>query len=195
MAKNKIIYGNEVLIDLTGDTVVANKMLYGYTAHDASGTVITGSCTFDSDTSDADATSSEILDTKTAYVNGNKITGEMPNRGGITGTISTKAQEYSVQNGYHDGSGKVKIDTTEQAKIIPENIKAGVTILGEVGIYTGEEIHAQTRNVTPYTTAQTILPEQGYDYLAQVNVAAIAYTETPNAQGGTTVTIGTVAPT
>lgn len=194
MAKNKIIYGNEVLIDLTGDTVTADKLLTGYTAHNAAGEVINGACTFDSDTSDADATAAEILNTKTAYVNGNKITGTMPNRGAIAGVITTKAQEYAVQNGYHDGSGKVKIDTTEQAKIIADNIKSGVTILGVEGTYTGEEIHAQTKSVTPYTTAQTILPDSGYDYLSQVNVAAIAYTETPNAQGGTTVTIGTVVP-
>ena len=194
MAKNKIIFGNEVLIDLTGDTVTADKLLSGYIAHNAAGETINGSCTFDSDTSDADAAAAEILDTKTAYVNGNKITGSMPNRGAIAGVITTKAQEYAVQNGYHDGSGKVKIDTTEQAKIIAENIKAGVEILGVEGTYTGEEIHAQTKSVTPYTTAQTVLPDSGYDYLSQVNVAAIAYTETPNAQGGTTVTIGTVAP-
>jgi hypothetical protein len=194
MAKNKIIYGNEVLIDLTGDTVIPSKLLSGYIAHNAAGETINGTCTFDSDTSDADAAAAEILDTKTAYVNANKITGTMPNRGGISGVITTKSQEYAVQNGYHDGSGKVKIDTTEQAKIIADNIKSGVTILGVEGTYTGEEIHAQTKSVTPYTTAQTILPDSGYDYLSQVNVAAIAYTETPNAQGGTTVTIGTVAP-
>jgi len=195
MAKNKIIFGDEVLIDLTQDTVTADKMLSGYTAHSASGSVITGSCTFDADTSDANATTAEILSNKIAYVNSNKLTGSMPNRGAIAGVISTKSQEYTVQNGYHDGSGKVKIDTTEQAKIIPENIKAGVEILGELGTYTGESITAQTKSATPYTTAQTILPDSGYDYLSQVNIAAIAYTETPNAQGGTTVTIGTVAPT
>lgn len=194
MAKNKIIFGDEVLIDLTQDTVAADKMLSGYTAHSASGNIITGSCTFDADTSDANATIAEILSNKTAYVNGNKLTGSMPNRGAIAGVISTKSQEYTVQNGYHDGSGKVKIDTTEQAKIIPENIKAGVEILGELGTYTGESITAQTKSAIPYTTAQTILPDSGYDYLSQVNIAAIAYTETPNAQGGTTVTIGTVAP-
>ena len=59
-----------------------------------------------------------------------------------------------------------------------------------------EDVTAETRNVTPYTTAQTITPDtsQGYNYLAQVNVAAISYTETDNAAGGKTVTIGDVAP-
>lgn len=193
MAKNKIIYGNTVLIDLTSDTVEASKLSYGYTAHDRAGDIITGTNTFDADTSDATATASEILATKTAYVNGSKITGTMPNRGAVSGTISTVAQSYSIAEGYHDGSGTVEIDSTEQAKIIASNIKDGVQILGVTGTYTGEGVTAQAKTATPYTTSQVITPDVGYDYLSQVTVNAIYYNETANAYG-TTVTIGTVAP-
>ena len=42
--KNKIVYGNQTLIDLTQDTITADKLLVGYTAHDASGASITGTC-------------------------------------------------------------------------------------------------------------------------------------------------------
>lgn len=42
--KNKIVYGNQTLIDLTQDTITADKLLVGYTAHDASGAPITGTC-------------------------------------------------------------------------------------------------------------------------------------------------------
>lgn len=195
MANSKIIFGNEVLIDLTSDTVEASKLAYGYTAHGRDGELVTGTNTYDADTSDADATAAEILNNKTAYVNGNKITGTMPNRGAVTGTISDLSTPYNIQNGYHDGSGTVGIDSTEAAKIIAGNIKAGVEILGVTGDYSGEAISAQTKSATPYTTAQTILPDTGYDYLSQVNIAAISYVETPNASGGTTVTIGDVAPT
>ena len=41
---NKIVYGSTVLIDLTADSVTADKILASYTAHDASGAQITGTC-------------------------------------------------------------------------------------------------------------------------------------------------------
>ena len=64
---NKVIYGNRTLIDLTGDTVEAAKVLNGYTAHDKSGAPITGSCAFDVNSTDGTAAVAEILVGKTAY--------------------------------------------------------------------------------------------------------------------------------
>ncbi len=191
---NKVIYGGQTLIDLTGDDVTAADVLSGKKFHLPSGEPKTGTCTYDADTGDATATAAEILDGKTAYKAGSKLTGTMPNRGAASGTISTKDGTYTIQNGYHDGSGSVGIDSTEKAKLIAGNIKAGVEVLGVTGTYTGEGVTAQSKNATPYTTAQTVLPDSGYDYLSQVTVAAIAYTETDNSAGGKTVTIGTVAP-
>lgn len=194
MAKNKIIYGGEVLIDLTGDTVTASDLKSGVTAHDRSGAVITGTNTFDADTTDANAAAAEILTGKSAYVSGNKIEGTMPNRGTIAETISSKDQTVTIQSGYHDGSGTVQIDATEKAKLIAANIKEGVELLGVTGTLSpSEDVTAEAKTATPYTTAQTILPGAGFDYLSQVTVEAIAYTETENSYG-TTVTIGTVAP-
>ena len=187
---NKVIYGGNTLIDLTADTVTADKILSGYTAHAASGAPITGTCEYDADTSDATATVAEVLDTKTFYKNGSKLTGTMPNRGAVTGTISTKTETYTIQNGYHDGSGTVGISAVEQAKIIAENIRAGVQILGITGTMSGsEDVKAQTKTITPTTTSQTITPDTGYNYFSQVTVSAIPYTETDNAAGGKTVTI------
>jgi hypothetical protein len=42
MAANKLIIDGVVEIDLTSDTVTADKLMSGYTAHDKSGTAITG---------------------------------------------------------------------------------------------------------------------------------------------------------
>lgn len=189
MAKNKIIYGGNVLIDLTDTTAVASDVASGKYFYGRDGVKTEGTNTYDSDTTDANALAGEILAGRIAYVNKNKVTGEMPNRGGASGTIATKAGEYSIQQGYHDGSGKVGIDATEKAKIIPANIKAGIEILGVEGEYSGEAVTVQSKTATPSTSSQTILPDTGYDYLSQVTVNAIPYTETPNTYG-TTVTIG-----
>lgn len=190
---SKVVYGGKTLIDLTADTVTADKILSTYTAHDKSGAPIVGTCTFNADTSDATAAGAEILSGKTAYVNGVKITGEMKNNGAVNGIISKKAEAYSIPIGYHDGSGKVAISSTEQAKIIATNIRAGISILGVEGTMSGtESAKAQAKTVTPTTAQQTVLPDsaQGFNYLSQVTVNAIPYNESDNAQGGKTVTIG-----
>lgn len=191
MAVNKIIFGSETLIDLTADTVDADHLLSGITAHDKSGAAIEGTCSYDSDTTDATVAMAEMLVGKTAYARGAKITGTMPSIGTQTGTIATKAQEVAISQGYHDGSGTVAIDSDEQAKIIATNIKSGIEILGVTGtLEPSSSVTAQSKAVTPTLTAQTILPDSGYDYLSQVTVAAITRTDTDNSAGGTTVTIG-----
>lgn len=190
---NKVVNGETgtVIIDLTADTLIsANQLADGIVAHARSGATITGTNTNDADTSDANATASQILSGATAYVQGSKVTGSMTNNGAVSGTISTKAQQYTVPAGYHDGSGKVQIATAEQNKIIAGNIKQGVTVLGVTGTYSGEGVNLQSKSVTPSFTAQTVTADAGYDALSQVSVAAIPYSETDNAQGGKTVTIG-----
>jgi hypothetical protein len=186
---NKVIYGGNTLIDLTGDTVTASDILTGKTAHDKSGTIITGSCSYDANTSNDTATASDILSGITAHARGTALTGSMTNNGSVTGTISTKAGQYTVPSGYHDGGGKVSISSTEQAKIIAGNIKSGVSILGVTGTYSGEAVTAQAKTATPTTSQQVILPDQNYDYLSQVTVNAIPYTETLNSAGGYTAEI------
>lgn len=196
MANNKVVFGNQVVMDISDSTVEPSKVLANETFYDRDGVKQTGTCDFDMNTQSATATAATILAGETAGVKGTLVTGTMTNNGGVNGTISTVDGEYTIAQGYHDGSGKVSIDATEQAKIIAGNIKDGVELLGVLGTYTGEGVTAQTKNATPYTTAQQILPDTGYDYLAAVNVAAITYTETPTAgTNGTTVTIGEVAPT
>lgn len=192
MAISKVVYGGNTLIDLTADTVTADKVLTGVKAHGADGEQITGTCTFDVNSTDATAAAAEILSGKTAYVKGSKVTGAMKNNGAVQGSIAGKTEQYTIPQGYHDGGGKVGIDATEQAKIIAENIRAGITILGVDGAMSGtEDANPQQKTVTPAMTEQTVLPdtEQGYNYLSQVTVAAIPYEETENSAGGTTVTI------
>lgn len=189
--KNKVIYNGTVLIDLTADTVTADKILTTYTAHDKTGNIITGTCDFDVNSKDATVGVAEILKGKTAYAAGRKITGTMPNNGAVSLTIDTVAGVVKIPQGYHDGSGTVKILTTEQAKLIAENIKQGITILGITGtLEPSSAIKVTTKTVTPSATRQTITAGDGYDYMSEVTVEAIPYAETDNPQGGITVTIG-----
>ena len=191
MAISKVVYGGRTLIDLTADTVTAEKILSGYTAHGANGEQINGSCTYDANTQDATATDAEILSGKTAYNKGVKLTGKMKNNGAVSGSISTKTGQYTVPQGYHDGSGKVGIDDTEQAKIVPANIRQGVTILGVAGSMSPNEGEkGQAKTVTPTTSEQTVVPDTGYTCLTSVTVLAIPYVESDNSAGGKTVTIG-----
>ena len=191
MAINKVVYGSNTLIDLTADTVTEDKLADGYTAHDKSGALITGTNKNDVNSQDATAAVAEILIGKTAYARGSKLTGTMPNRGAVAGKISTKAGTYAIEQGYHDGSGTVAIDATEQAKIIAGNIKMGVNILGVEGnLEPSSDVTVQAKTVTPTAAQQVVLPDEGTDYLSQVTVAAIPYVESDNAAGGKTVTIG-----
>lgn len=187
---NKVIYGSTVLIDLTADTVTPDKILTGFTAHDQSGASITGTCEYDVDSGDATVQVAEILSDKTAYARGARLTGTMPNNGAVSLTISSKDDSISIAQGYHDGSGTVKLLDSEKAKLIAANIKSGITILGVTGTLepsSSVKVHAKT--VTPSKTQQIVLPDSEYDYLSQVTVNPIPYVETDNSAGGKTVTI------
>lgn len=192
MAVNKVVFGNDVLIDLTPDTVTEAKLLNGTTAHNAAGEAITGTCTYDSDTQDADVKVSEILVGKTAYARGAKLTGEMPNNENYSNTIKTVNDVVTIPVGFHDGSGTITIDATEKEKLRAEDIRQGKTILGVVGTMTGaENIKAEeSKTVTPNRSTQTITPSTGFDYLTEVVVEPIPYETSANAAGGITYSIG-----
>ena len=190
---NKVVYGNRTLIDLTSDTVTKDKILSGFTAHDKSGSIITGTCDFDVNSTDATVAVAEILDGKTAYARGAKLVGTMPNKGAVNGTITTKEGQFTIPTGFHDGSGKVGIDTTEKSKIIAANIKEGVTILGVTGtLAPASGVKAQSKTITPGIDEISVLPDEGYDYLSTVTVSAIPTSESDNSAGGVTFTIAGV---
>ena len=170
---NKVIFGGVVKLDLSSDDVSPQDVASGKKFHDGLGAPQVGTSTKDSDTSSDTATASEILSTKTAHAKGSQLTGTMPNRGAVSGTIETVSGAYTIPQGYHDGSGTVEIDSTEQSKIIAGNIKDGVQILGVTGTYTGEGVTAQAKTATPTTSQQVITPDSGYDYISQVTVNAI----------------------
>ena len=188
---NKIIVGSDVKLDLTQDDITADKLASGIKAHDKSGAPIVGTNTYDADTSDATAVAAEILKDKTAYVNGAKLVGTMPNNGAKTLNITNKSTPVTIPMGFHDGSGKAQISPDEQAKLIPANIREGITVLGVIGTMSGsEDMKPQAKNVTPTFAQQEILPDDEYNCLSSVTVAAIPITYTDNEQGGQTLKVG-----
>lgn len=143
------------------------------------------------DTSDADATSDDIVSPKTAYVNGERIEGTMklinvqdPNAYYGIGDESTVFMDnnsitfydrISVRHCYEQNSfvgvGMSFDEFNGQVGITPEKIVEGNTLFGVNG--TATELKGQTKSITPTTKLQTIIPDENYNGITSVEVSAV----------------------
>lgn len=98
----------------------------------------------------ATATSDDIIDGKTAYVNGEELTGTMPNNGHIDTTI-LPSETATITKGYHDGTGTISVDSTATA--LPEEL-----VNGKTAWVNGEQI---TGSLPVIANEQIMLPING----------------------------------
>ena len=159
-------------------------------------------------TSDATATASEILNTKTAYVNGSKVTGTMTNRGAVTYTITTQGGSYTISAGYHNGSGKVTaslpVSTITNGVLnvatITEStndygVEASITI--PAGYYNTTTLSRVLSNILPAPTTaaavgQILSGYQAYDYQGKLLSGTMTNRAAWNATLNDTITSTTI---
>lgn len=142
------------------------------------------------DTSDATATASDILSGKTAYGKDGKITGSMTDNGAVSKSISGKSESCTIPKGYHDGNGKIGIDSSEQAKIIPENIKKGVSILGVTGSYEATASGGSSENNCEAYLVDVTNPTVSFKKTSgTIKAYGYAYATTSSGWGGSRTTM------
>lgn len=107
-------------------------------------------------TSSSGTDTSDVLADKIAYGASGRIVGSMKNNGSQTINVSSANTSYTISKGYHDGSGRVQISSTEASKLIASNIKKGITILGVTGSYQGSTSSGGVQVKTGTTTSTSI---------------------------------------
>lgn len=188
---SKVILANgEVIIDLTQDDIKPEHVQKDIYFHDKTGERKQGTNTKTVDASGVTAEASEVLYNK-SFGKGNEIQyGTMPDNSGRNVEITTKSGT-PIPYGFSDGSGVAKLSDTDLAKLIPANIKEGVTILGVAGDFGTDDFSSTAKEVTPTFATQVLNPsDDGVEFYSSVTVKAIPVTRTDNDFGGVTVTIG-----
>lgn len=126
----------------------------------------------------ATATSDDIIDGKTAYVNGEELTGTMPNNGHIDTTILPN-ETATITKGYHDGTGTISVDSTATA--LPEEL-----VNGKTAWVNGEQI---TGSLPVIANEQIMLPINGtYTIPKGYHLGGGTITQNITSQEGITVT-------
>ena len=129
----------------TGSSLTSNSTVDEMTV------VINSIKTLEQATADANATAGNILVDKTAYVNGAKITGTMPNKGAVTASLNCGGS-YTIPAGYHNGSGKVTANSL--ASQTSANATAGDILKNKTAWVNGSKITGAMPNLSADTPIQ-----------------------------------------
>ena len=144
---NKVVFGEQTIMDISNDTVTADKVLAGITAHDGSGAAITGTIQSVNATTITPTTSAQTAVPAGKYTNG-----------AIT-VAAIQTEEKTV---------------TENGVVTPSSGKYLSSVT--VNVPTGSTINNQSKTVTPTEERQYTTPDTGYTGLSQVIVEPISST-------------------
>lgn len=199
---NKVQYGSTTLIDLTSDTVTADKLMQGYTAHDRSGALITGTATGGIDLATFTVTGSAATSVATCdktfsecYSNLYKAHAIVNNVVDMLGEIYEQNQSYLTYVFYLNGvpSASLKYHSDGTIELLDEVPSLDSLRVTENGTYTPRSNHVynevvvnvpsgqptlqtKTATYTPTTSQQTaaITADAGYDGLDEVDITVNA---------------------
>lgn len=147
MAVNKVVYGGNTLVDLTGDTVTANDLAEGITATGANGNKVVGVLT-----KGEIATNSEIDNALNLAGTGTIPSGGIVSiaQGGTGATTATQARanlgavaagdlaSVAKSGNYNDLQDKPTIPSTANTKLTGSTTAETLTVTGTLNIPGGQ---------------------------------------------------------